>query len=313
MDKYQTYLLSIDEQIQELSSQGIEYANINIAKDILLTIGSYNINVYTFSYDKSKHKEFKYFGDKVDIIDIYRLYNFDSELRNIVIDIATNIEMKFKVYIGNYIGSTYGANGHRIEENFYNTSTFNNFVNNIVDRKNKEPTIYYCSSSDKEFYSNTHNFPVWLVCQQLTLGELSKMYGNLQDKIKESIIKENYNNKDVTKNWKSVKGWLKGVTDMRNICAHNNKLFDWKSTFKNPFALPETKVYAPFKINRDSLFIALIISKLLMNDKYDIKNDDWSIFVDRLKKCIDNYSSDNSDFDPLIYMGFPTNWKDILS
>ena len=56
MDKNHTYLLSTEEQIQELSSRGIEYTNINIAKNILLTIGSYNINVYTFSYDKSKHE-----------------------------------------------------------------------------------------------------------------------------------------------------------------------------------------------------------------------------------------------------------------
>ena len=298
MDKYQIYLLSVDEQIQELSSQGIEYTDINIIKNILLTIGSYNINVYTFSY-KSKDKELKYFGDKFDIIDIYRLYNFDCELRNIVIDIATNIEMRFKVYIGNYIGRTYGGNGHRIEENFNDTYTFNRFKSLI-------------NKMDKKFNKKDHNPTEYYWNQQLTLGELSKMYGNLQDKIKESIIKENYNNKDVTKNWKSVKGWLKGVTDMRNICAHNNKLFDWKSTFKNPFALPETKVYAPFKINRDSLFVALVISKLLMNDKYDIKNYDWSIFVNRLEDCIDRYSFDNSDFDPLVYMGFPTNWKDIL-
>lgn len=149
MDKYQTYLLSVDEQIQELSSQGIEYTDINIAKNILLTIGSYNINVYTFSYDKSEHEKFKYFGDKVDIIDIYNLYNFDCELRNIVIDIATNIEMRFKVYIENYMGSNYGGNGHRIEENFNDTYTFNRFKSliNKMDKKfNKEdpnPTEYY--------------------------------------------------------------------------------------------------------------------------------------------------------------------------
>jgi len=138
------------------------------------------------------------------------------------------------------------------------------------------------------------------------------MYGNLHDKIKESIIKENYNNKDVTKNWKSVKGWLKGVTDMRNICAHNNKLFDWSSTFKNPFALPETAVYEPFENNRDSLFTALVISKLLMNDKYNINNYDWSIFINRLEYCMYRYTFNNSNFDPLVYMGFPTNWKNIL-
>ena len=221
--------------------------------------------------------------------------------------------MRFKVYIGNYIGSTYGGNGHRIEENFYNTSTFNNFVNNIVDKKDKEPTIYYCSSNDKKFYyNNAHKFPVWLVCQQLSLGELSKMYGNLQNEIKENIIKENYNNKDVTKNWDHVRGWLKGVTDMRNICAHNDKLFDWRSTFKNEFFLPKIPKYTPFENNRDSLFIALVISKFLMNDKYNIKNYDWSIFINKLEDCIYRYSFDNSDFDPLVYMGFPNNWKDIL-
>ena len=243
MDKSKKYLLNIDDQLQELSSQGIGYTNINVAKNILQTIGSYNINIYNSTYDKYKHKKIKYFGDKFDIIDIYRLYNFDCELRNIVIDIATNIEMRFKVYIGNYIGSTYGANGHRIEENFYNIATFNSFVNNIVDRKDKEPTIYYCTSNDKNFYhNNTHKFPVWLVCQQLSLGELSKMYGNLKNEIRENIIKENYNNKDVTKNWDHVKGWLKGVTDMRNICAHNDKLFDWRSTFKNEFYLDRKSV-----------------------------------------------------------------------
>lgn len=98
---------------------------------------------------------------------------------------------------------------------------------------------------------------------------------------------------------------------MRNICAHNDKLFDWRSTFKNKFFLPKIPMYNPFKNNRDSLFIALVISKLLMNDKYNIKNYDWSIFVNRLEGCINRYSFDNSDFGPLVYMGFPTNWKDM--
>ena len=48
-----------------------------------------------------------------------------------------------------------------------------------------------------------------------------------------------------------------------------------------------------------------------MNDKYNIKNYDWSIFVNRLEGCINRYSFDNSDFGPLVYMGFPTNWKDM--
>jgi len=44
--------------------------------------------------------------------------------------------MRFKVYIGNYIGSTYGGNGHRIKENFFDTDEFDKFVN-IVNKKRK--------------------------------------------------------------------------------------------------------------------------------------------------------------------------------
>lgn len=305
MNKSNTYYLDIDKQIEKLHSEGIEYRDKNTIKNLLQTIGSYNIKVYTFRHYKY---ELKYFEDKSDIIYIHKLYNFDCELRNIIMDIATNIEMRFKAYIGNYIGREYGAIGHLNEENFCDTDIYNNFVK-VIKKKNKEPTKYYCNSDEEEFHDNTNKFPVWLACQQLTLGELSKMYGNLQSNIQESIIKENYNNKDVIENWYFVKGWLKGITEMRNICAHNDKLFDWKSTFKNDFGLPK-----PYKSNCNpkSLFTALVISKLLMNDKYTINNYDWNIFANRLENCISKYSF-NNNFDPLYYMEFPDDWKEILS
>lgn len=308
MNEYQTYWLSIDKQIEELSSNGIYYTDKDTVENLLQTIGCYTINVYTFSYDK----KFKYFGDEVDITYIHRLYNFDCELRNIIIDIATNIERRFKVYIGNYLGFKDGAKGHLIKKNFYNPNTHNKFIS-IVDEnaKSPEPTKYYWNQEDENFYNNTNKFPVWLVCQQLTLTKLSKMYANLQNSIKKKIIQENYNNKDVTKSWIHVEGWLKGITEMRNICAHNDKLFDWRSTFKNPFGLPKINEYDYLKDNPKSLFTALVISKLLMNDKYTVNNYDWSIFIYKLEDCISRYSFDNN-FNPLDYMGFPSDWKERL-
>lgn len=50
---------------------------------------------------------------------------------------------------------------------------------------------------------------------------------------------------------------------MRNICAHNGKLFDWKDTFKHEVTLPNIDKYKEYKNQRNSLFSTLLVTKLL--------------------------------------------------
>ena len=48
-------------------------------------------------------------------------------------------------------------------------------------------------------YTCDTKFTIYLICELLTFGEISKIYGNLQSNLKKKIIMDNYNNKDVPK------------------------------------------------------------------------------------------------------------------
>lgn len=302
---------NIKSKIDELVTDGMVVSNLSLDEQVLYKIGFYKIDIYTYYFDNKLHEKKLYFNDSFNIMDIYTLYQFDHELRNLIIKICTCIEMKFKVFISNCINDSCYCNKYLEMSNFKSEKHYKDLIHHIKKKKSSSNMLNYISNNTK--YTCNTELPIYLICELLTFGEISKMYGNLQNNLKKKIITDNYSNRDVTKNWLSVDGWLKSICDMRNICAHNGKLFDWKDTFKNEVSLPNVDKYKVYKNQRSSLFSILLVTKLLFEDRFLIENNNWNLFIDDLNNCINKYTFSNKNFTPLDYMGFPEDWMIKLS
>ena len=65
-----------------------------------------------------------------------------------------------------------------------------------------------------------HNIPLWVTCNALTFGQISKMFEFLLQNI-QGLICQDFGN--IKKN-EMIK-YLKVLTLYRNVCAHNERLF----------------------------------------------------------------------------------------
>lgn len=119
----------------------------------------------------------------------------------------------------------------------------------------------------------------------------------MKNKDRKEIIRANYQDKGIIKSAYDVRNWIRVLTDVRNMCAHYERLFNKR--FTNSIKLPtiyDNKVY------NNTLFAALIILKLLIND-----DEIWNEFIDNLNRLFEKY-----EFTDLASMGFTDDWNSII-
>ena len=160
-----------------------------------------------------------------------------------------------------------------------------------------------------------HNFdnhdgevPVWAIVEVLSFGTLSKIIKNLKTGTGSSyfILASNYQYKSkkgnlVKPSQKMLTSWIQGVSVLRNMCAHNSRIYN-RTIHTTPEILDVDKI-TPSPAHNGLYQILLAMKYLRSSD------EEWIVFVDAFDKLIQN----NSDVVGLTAMNLPTDWKDHLS
>lgn len=121
-----------------------------------------------------------------------------------------------------------------------------------------------------------------------------------------AILADNYKYKSnkgnmVKPSKKMLASWLQGVSVLRNICAHNSRIYN-RTIHTAPEILYVDKVTPP-PVHNGLYQILLSMKYLCSSDK------EWTVFVDALDKLIQN----NMGVISLTAMNLPTDWKAHLS
>lgn len=144
---------------------------------------------------------------------------------------------------------------------------------------------------------NIYNFVLpFVLVKILTLGELSRLYTMLKQVDRQSISKE-FKISD-----KLLKQIMKNMTMIRNICAHNDRLFSFHSKFLITFKIID-KDYDN-KDKSTNIYMIMKSMKLLLGD------DKGKEFENLIINGIENLKSKikSIDYNIILYlMGFPTN------
>ena len=160
-----------------------------------------------------------------------------------------------------------------------------------------------------------HNFdnhdgevPVWAVVEVLSFGTLSKIIKNLKTGAGSSYstLAANYQYKSkkgnlVKPSQKMLTSWIQGVSVLRNMCAHNSRIYN-RTIHTTPEILDTDKV-TPLPVH-NGLYQILLAMKYLRSS-----NEEWTVFVDAFDKLIQN----NIGVISLAAMNLPTDWKKHLN
>lgn len=182
------------------------YSIINSYKDIFKTpLNDYKKNV---SFDE-----------------IYALYEFDKNLRLIFLKYILEIESIIKSLLAEVISSKYGIENYLVVDNFDDTVD-QRIVQKSIDKIREEISKQNGKHEAITHYFNEYGFiPPFVLVKILTLGELSRLYTMLKQGDRQSISKE-FRISD-----KILKQIMKNITMIRNIYAHNDRLFSFHSKF----------------------------------------------------------------------------------
>ena len=209
---------------------------------------SKNVIVYDKNDTIKKFEKYTYYGivnsykiifkdnnnnykNNVSFDEIYALYDFDKKLRYIMLKYTLEIEIVIKSLIANTISDKYGLQNYLEISNLDNIAKTND-KEKIINKINEEIKRNYNKHSAITHYLNKYNYiPPFILMKILSLGITSSLYGLLKQNDRQQISKY-YKISD-----KLLKQILKNLTSVRNICAHNERLFCFRDKYTINFKM----------------------------------------------------------------------------
>ena len=306
--------MTIDQQLELLRSRGLKIDDDNKAKEYLQRIGYYRLSAYGFPFRQSKADVYSVvqtldqFKPDTSFKNITDLYAFDKSLRLVVLDALERIEISLRTEVSLTLGA-YGPNAHRdgqfFDRDFLNipqhrsNSLYDEWLSKL-DEKSRTSKEEFANHFRTKY--NQSHMPIWIAVELLDFGPLSHLLSGMrnQDLIK---ICQSYNVPNPT----VLKGWIKTLSFVRNVCAHHSRL--WNKPLVNQPPMPKQGTIpdfdhvaaSPYQSKR--IYAALSIMRHLLRSINP--RTKWDA---RLKDVIDTFPI--SPHVSLKTAGFPEDWKE---
>ncbi len=210
---YEKPPLSISDQIKRLEKRNVCFSDRQNAEEYMRIHNYYSVCGYV-----------NYFKKKVDFLEVIQLMEFDKALRIHCFGAILELETSLRSIIAYELSLRFGAFCLDKEEDIYqlsgNKKKIINSMDNILKRKHKDQALLYFT----ENYNNPYP-PIWILVEAFSLGELSILFSSLKTKNKKVIAKT-----IGLAHWQ-LESWFKTITELRNVCAHHNRL--WNRKFVN--------------------------------------------------------------------------------
>ena len=280
-----------EELIDYLSSKGVV---INDKEDALKKIERYTYYSIVNSYKSIfKDKNNNYIND-VSFDEIYALFEFDKNLKNLMLKFCLEIETVTKSAMANQISKVYGV------KDYLNTSNWDNSIDDdikevLFEKINNEIKKDYKVHTAVTHYIDKYGFvPPFVLVKILTFGVASSYYGLLKQSDRQAIAKY-FKISD-----KLLKQILKNLTTIRNIAAHSDRLYNYTSKFYLSFKLIDNTYTKPDNITNLYMVIRCM-EKLLTQEQYE---ELYNSILEEINKLKDKLNS--IDVSNIIkIMGFP--------
>lgn len=299
---------TLDEQIEILKSKGLLIDDIDTVREILLRENYFFISGYRHLFLKSSKD--RMFIPGTNFRELYALFNFDRQMRNIIFKNLLIIENNTKSIFSYQLSMKYGIK----EKNYLNPSNFNRSgekakqVNDLLKKMKRQIRVNGAQHTATIHYINNYGYvPLWILVKVLSFGIVSELYTILKPEDQEDIA-EIYG-VEVS----DLLTYLPILANFRNLCAHEDILYEHK-THK---IINDTKFHAYLNIpkrdgeyiyGKEDLFALIIILKFML------RKDDFVLMMNELSYEVDILKGKLHSIDIRKVMdaiGFPENYIDI--
>lgn len=157
--------------------------------------------------------------------EVYALYNFDRELRNIYLKYLLKLENTFKTVIAHEFSAKYGHDNYLKIENFDNSEEKNisSSIKLIGDIQQEIARQMSKHHQVVTHYMTEHGYiPLWVLVNVLTFGKIENFYKNMKPADKTTVAKQfKLQPNELAK-------FMHMLALARNKCAHDERFFDMK-------------------------------------------------------------------------------------
>ena len=300
---------TLDEQVSILSNKGLIINDINYTKDTLLRENYFFIMGYRHLFFKSERDREFIPGTTFD--ELYAVFNFDRQIRNILFKNILIVENNAKSIFSYQLSKNYGyrENDYLNPKNFNRDANKRKQVNDLLKKIQRQIRINGGQhSATMHYLSNYGYLPLWIVVKVLSFGIVSELYTILKLDDQQAIA-------DIYKiSIEDLNQYFPILANYRNLCAHEDILFDHKSQrcikdnkYHNYLNIP--KMDGEYIYGKDDLFALIIILKRMLRDEnFHLLLQEISYEIDVLNGKLNTISIDKV----MDMMGFPFNYKNIL-
>ena len=224
--------LSIDDQLQRLERRGVVFHHREAAKRVLENTNYYRLSGYWCVF-KAADETFQ----RPDAFDLaVRLQALDGELRLLVLDMIGHVEVAFRSRIAHRLALEHGTFAHEDDQAWDKRERWG-AVNwrRGLHRETERSTDTFARHFKRE-YQEWPELPVWVACELMSFGTLSRLYKGMTTLDRAAIAAP------FSVHHKVLASWLHTLVYVRNIAAHHGRL--WNRTFSIKGMVPRT---APLK------------------------------------------------------------------
>ena len=300
---------NLDEQITILQNKNLIIDDIAFTKDVLLRENYFFIMGYRHLFLKSEKN--RVFVPGTSFKELYALFNFDRQVRNIIFKNILIVENNAKSIFSYQLSKTYGykEKDYLNPKNFNKDSSKKRQVNDLLKKMQRQIRINGGQHSATMHYISSYGYiPLWIVVKVLSFGIISELYTIMKPEDQDSIASI-YR---ITSSDFSL--YLSILANYRNLCAHEDILYDHRSQkiigdteYHNFLHIP--KMDGEYIYGKDDLFAVIIILKRLLRD------DDFHLLLQEISYELDILGGKVKSIPIekiMDTMGFPLNYKDML-
>lgn len=300
---------TIQEQISILESKGLIIDDYLFTEDILIRENYFFISGYRHLFLKSPKD--RNFIKGTTFRELYALFNFDRQVRNIVFKNLLIIENNLKSIISYQLSKKYGfrEKDYLKPENFTKVPDKQRQLSDTLKKMKRQIMVNGAQHSATSHYLKNYGYiPLWVVVKVLSFGIVGELYTVMKREDQEEIA----NIYDLSIN--NLLTYLPILSNYRNLCAHEDILYDHRTQkiigdtrYHDGLDIPTTD--GEYIYGKDDLFALIIILKqLLRPEEFRLLINELSYEIDILcgKLKVINIGK------VLDTMGFPRNFREIL-
>lgn len=300
---------TIQEQISILESKGLIIDDYLFTEDILIRENYFFISGYRHLFLKSPKD--RNFIKGTTFRELYALFNFDRQVRNIVFKNLLIIENNLKSIISYQLSKKYGfrEKDYLKPENFTKVPDKQRQLSDTLKKMKRQIRVNGAQHSATSHYLKNYGYiPLWVVVKVLSFGIVGELYTVMKREDQEEIA----GIYDLSVN--NLLTYLPILSNYRNLCAHEDILYDHRTQkiigdtrYHDGLDIPTTD--GEYIYGKDDLFALIIILKqLLRPEEFRLLINELSYEIDILcgKLKVINIGK------VLDTMGFPRNFREIL-